>query len=170
MIDLMTVLLLTVMALIARDGRPAKPVGVVERAFVMVSGEVIAAPNGLQSAAWRDGDFAFISLDGLAEIVALTPTERRSDGMFATLVYQPQPQATVVFSSFRSSVFEEPESSVLEIASAGPATLKCSVIGLEGRPEELSFEIEEGGSYEFIFTSTRVGNGVTTTVARRELL
>jgi len=54
MIDLMTVLLLTVMALISSEGRPARRSGDVDQAFVMISGEIISEHGKLESVVWKE--------------------------------------------------------------------------------------------------------------------
>lgn len=170
MIDLMTVLLLTVMALIAEESRQAKPIGVVEEAFVMVSGEVVAAQNNLQSAEWRDGDSSIVRLEGIRTTTELTPVERQSKKVFAALIFEPQPEAKVAFSAFRASTFAGPESSILAISASGAATVTCNIMGVDGKPSQWKFSFEEGGSHELVFTSKRSGNGVKTEVVHRELL
>lgn len=174
LVDLMTVLFLTVIALIADQRQPSPPAGDVRDPFVLISGTVTANRNVISSFVWKEEGNPIANLDGIAVgPAAQLSAPPQKDGVFALIDFARGEKETVTFSAFITSVGDasaDPSNATREIMCMftvdGGAVLKVDIVSLHGLEKSETVEIGPG-EHQLLFTSRKTGNLLTTSFERR---
>ncbi|NQV27100.1 MAG: hypothetical protein HQ518_22355 [Rhodopirellula sp.] len=170
MLDLMTVLLLTVIVLIAEEKETSVPAGDVDLGFVSLSARVTAAPGDLDSFTCNiEGQKVACSLVDLKETTKVSADQTPAGtGVFAAIDFRPTAREVILrFSAYYASSFEKPLKVTCQMLTDGESELTLQVVSIKGKEERKPQRLPSG-QHTIHFIVEREGSGlrIATNVSR----